>query len=202
MKMEYRFPPDPKAHKLLDHIGDLLSHFQRSRLDMMQLLADAANLIEKQFSLKQVCIAMRGSDGIYRYRVVVGCRPEIETAMRELGYTHEQVVDDNVYKGHVISKYTKIYLAEDKPWSEREKSTYDLPALIGMGRKSLDHFLEGDYTNIFILGRNDEILGWIEFNCTSSRKLLDVSSLRWIEFIGQVISAAVTSRSQSGAESS
>jgi len=148
--------------------------------------------------LKPVCIAMKGDDGIYRYRVLVDCKPQIETAMRELAYTYRQVIDDTVYKGYVISKYTKIYLAEDNPWPESEKGTYELPALIGMVRKSLDDLVEGDYTNVFILGKNDENLGWIEFNGTTTRKLPDVSSLQWIEFIGQIIATAVAFRPQGG----
>ena len=198
LKLEYRYPSNARAHKLLEQTGGLLTHFQRPRMDLQELLTDAANLIAKQFSLKPVCIAMKGDDGIYRYRVLVDCKPQIETAMRELAYTYRQVIDDTVYKGYVISKYTKIYLAEDNPWPESEKGTYELPALIGMVRKSLDDLVEGDYTNVFILGKNDENLGWIEFNGTTTRKLPDVSSLQWIEFIGQIIATAVAFRPQGG----
>jgi hypothetical protein len=198
MKMEYQHPSDLKVHKLRDQLSVLLAHIQKPAANLHEIMTEAANLIMRQFSLKQVCIAMKDDDGIYRYKVLVGCRPEVVVAMRKLEYSHEQVSDNTIYKGYMISKYTKIFLAEDNPWPDNEKETYDLPSLLGMSRKSLYDFVEGDYTNVFIFGRNDEILGWIEFNCTTTRKLLDATSLQWIEFIGQIIAVAVTFKHQGG----
>jgi hypothetical protein len=196
LKMEYQYPSDSKAHKLRDQLSVLLARVQRPTVDLQELMTDAANLILKQFSLKQVCIAMKGDDGIYRYKVLAGCRPDVAAAMRKLEYSYEQVSDNTTYKGYMISKYTKLFLAEESPWPDDEKETYDLPSLLGMSRRSLDDFVEGDYTNVFIFGRNDETLGWIEFNSTTTRKLLDAPSIQWIEFIGHIIAVAVTFKRQ------
>jgi len=46
------------------------------------------------------------------------------------------------------------------------------------------------------LGKNDEILGWIELAGTTTMKLPDMSAIRWIEFIGQIIAAAVAYQSK------
>ena len=197
-KREYQYPSDSKAHKLRDQLSVLLARVQRPAVDLQALMTDAADLILRQFSLTQVCIAMKGDDGMYRYKVLAGCKPNVVAAMKKLGYSHEQVSDNTIYKGYMISKYTKLFLAEDNPWPDDEKETYDLPSLLGMSRRSLDDFVEGDYTNVFIFGRNDETLGWIEFNSTTTRKLLDAPSIQWIEFIGQIIAVAVTFKSQGG----
>ena len=65
-----------------------------------------------------------------------------------------------------------------------------------MTRRSLDDCLEGDYIDTHILGKNDEILGWIELAGTTTMKLPDMSAIRWIEFIGQIIAAAVAYQSK------
>ena len=108
--------------------------------------------------------------------------------------THEQFTDAAVYKGYMVSKYTKVFLAEDNPWLDSEKEAFDLPSQLGTTRKSLEDYTEGDYTDIHILGKDDEILGWIEFTSTTSKRMLDMSSVRWIEFIGQIIAAALVSQ--------
>jgi len=200
LKTEYQYPSDSKVHKLRNQLSVLLAGVQRPAVDMQALMTDAANLILRQFSLTQVCIAMKNDEGIYRYKVLAGCKPDVVAAMRKLEYSYEQVSDNTIYKGYMISKYTKLFLAEDNPWPDNEKETYDLPSLIGMSRRSLYDFVEGDYTNVFILGRNDETLGWIEFNSTTTRKLLDAPSIQWIEFIGQIIAVAASFKGQGGKE--
>lgn len=198
MKLEYSFPTAGKTYKILDAVGGLLAHFQKPQLDMKELMMDAASVISKQLSLKAVGIGLRGSDGIFRYDVLVGYRPETEEVTRKLEYTYEQFTNP-VYKGYKISKYTKVFLSEDNPWLDSEKEAYNLPSLLGMVRRSLDDYLEGDYIDVHILGKNDEILGWIELAGTTTGKLPDLSAIRWIEFIGQIIAAAVATQPRGGA---
>ncbi len=191
MKLEYNFPASGKTYKILDQISGLLLHFQKPLMDLQELMTDAANLIAKQFSLKMVGIGLRESDGAYRYEVLVGYRPETEAVTRKLAYTYDTFTDASIYKGTMISKYTKVFLSEDNPWLDSETETYNLPSLLGMTRRSLDDYLEGDYIDTHILGKNDDLLGWIELAGTTTGKMPDVSAIRWIEFIGQIIAAAV-----------
>ena len=194
MKLEYNFPAAGKTYKVLDQISGLLAYFQKPQISLRELMTDAANLMAKQFSLKEVSIGLRQSDGNYRYEVTVGYRPETEAATKKLAYTYGQFMDATVYKGTMISKYTKVFLAEDNPWLDSEKEAYNLPSLLGMTRRSLDDYLEGDYIDTHILGRNDEIIGWIELAGTTTGKMPDMSAIRWIEFIGMIIGAAVASQ--------
>jgi hypothetical protein len=196
MKLEYNFPATGKTYRILDNIVGLLVHFQRQQVDMRELMTDAANLMSKLFSLKQVGIGMRGADGIFRFEALVGYRPETEAATRKLAYTQEQFADSSIYKGTMISKYTKVFLAEDNPWLESEREAFNLPSLLGMTRRSLDDCMEGDYIDTHILGKNGELIGWIELGGTTSGKLPDMAAIRWIEFIGQIIGAAAVVRSR------
>jgi len=194
MKRDYEFPAVDRTPRILDQMSSLLTHFQKPQIDLRELLTDAANLMAKQFSLKAVSIGLRGSDGIYRYEVMVGYRHETETASRKMAYTYEQFTDTTVYKGYTISKYTKVFLAEDNPWLESEREVFSVPSLLGTTRKSLEDYVEGDYFDVRILGKNDQILGWIEFARTITGKLPDMSSIRCIEVIGQIIAAAIVSQ--------
>jgi hypothetical protein len=196
MKLEYSFPAAGKTYKILDQIGELLVHFQKPQIDLRELMTDAANLMTKQFSLRSVGIGLKGSDGIFKYEVLVGYRPETEAVTKKLAYTYEQFNDVNIYKGTMISKYTKVFLQEDNPWLESEKEAYNQPSLLGMTRRSLDDYLEGDYIDTHILDKNDEVIGWIELAGTTTGKMPDVSAIRWIEFIGQIITAAVACQSK------
>jgi hypothetical protein len=194
MKLEYNFPAAGKTYRVLDQIGGLLVHFQKQQVDLRELMTDAANLISKQFSLKEVGIGLKASDGTYRYEVLVGYRPETEAVTRKLVYTYEQFTDASIYKGTMISKYTKVFLSEDNPWLDSEKDTYSTPSLLGMTRRSLDDYLEGDYLDTHIFGKNDELIGWIEFAGTTYGKLPDMSAIRWVEFIGRIIAAAAVTQ--------
>lgn len=196
MKLEYNFPAAGKTYKILDQMSGLLAHFQKPQMNLRELMTDAANLMAKQFSLKEVGIGLRESDGIYRYEVLVGYRPETEAATKKLAYTSGQFTDASIYKGTMISRYTKVFLAEDNPWLDSEKEAYNLPSLLGTTRRSLDDCLEGDYIDTHILGKNDDLLGWIELAGTTTGKLPDMSAIRWIEFIGQIIGAAVAYQSK------
>ncbi len=193
MKLEYGFPTAGKTYKILENIGQLLAHFQKSELDLQALMIDAANLMMRQFSLRTVAIGLRDPDGNYRYKALLGLRPETEAANRKITYTPEQFFDATVYKGTMISKYTKVFLAEDNPWLESEREAYNLPSLLGMTRRSLDDYMEGDYIDIHVLGKDEEVIGWIELSGTNTGKIPDVTALRWMEFIGQIIGAAVMS---------
>jgi hypothetical protein len=191
MKMEYSFPSTGRTYKVLDKLSGLLAQLRRPQVSLQELMTDAANIMVKHFSLKMAAIGLRGSDGIYRYEVLAGYRPDTEAATRKLEYTREQFSETSVYKGYMISKHTKVFLAEDNPWLESEREAYNLPSLLGMTRRSLDDYLEGDYINIHILGRNDDLLGWIELAGTTTGKLPDVTTIRWVEFIGQIIATLI-----------
>ncbi len=199
MKMEYNFPAAGKTYKILDQISSLLRQIQKPQPDLKELMADAGNLIMKQFSMRQVGIGLRCADGNYRYEVLLGYRADTEVANRSIVYTPEQFVDPKIYKGYMVSKYSKIFLAEDNPWLESEKEAYNLPSLLGGTRRSLDDYVEGDYIDIHILGTTDEILGWVELSGTTTGKLPDMAAIRWIEFIAQIIATAIIVHSRPSA---
>lgn len=195
MKLEYTHPAASRGDKILGLVGNLLDSLQNSRIDNRTFINDAANIIAKAFSLRTVAIGLRGRDGLYRYDTLVGYTPEAETVARKTAYTYDQFTDNDTYKGTKISKYTEILLAEDHPWTEEERNAYARPSLIGMKRRALDDYVEGDYIDTYILDSDGVPLGWIEVGGTTVGKLPSATAIKWIELIARVLAISITSNS-------
>lgn len=195
MKLDYLHGSRDKNERALEGILSLLSHFQKPQMDLNALLLDAANIIQKQLGIANVGIGLKNaSEGLFRYQVLVGFRQETEAIEKKLAYTEKQFSDDTEYKGTMISKISKLYLAEDLPYKEGEIESYDRSALLGMRRLSPSDSLEADYIDIWIQGVNGKLLGWIEISGTRTAKLPDVLTIRQIEIIASIIGAALVQR--------
>jgi len=161
-------------------------------LDVDKLLNEAAEFIQRQFGIDNVAIGLKDPrDGLYKYRAMVGFRDDALEAHKKIAYRKEQFFEDNEFHGVSISKYSRIYMAEDNVLTEAERGAYNRPALLGMKRKDSTDGLEGDYIDTGIYGRGDELLGWIEFSGTRSMKLPDIVTIRGVETIASIIAAAI-----------
>ena len=195
MKLDYSFSHGDPTQKVVDGLLAIVSDSLKSKCDMGKLTMEAANLIHRLFGVREVAIGLKStSDGLYRYKVMVGIRGDAEQAMRRCVFKKSDFEDSDRYKGSPISKYTKIYLAENKPFTEEERATYSRPILLDSPRKSWMESLEGDYLNINIYGRDMEFIGFIELSGLRSGLLPDANTIRWVELIGQVIGAGLTTQ--------
>ena len=195
MKLDYLHGAKDKNERALEGILSLLSHFQKQQMDLNALLFDAANIIQKQLGIANVGIGLKSaSDGLFRYQVLVGFRQGTEAAEKKLAYTEKQFSDDTEYKGTMIGKISKLYLAEDLPYKNDEILSYDRAALLGMRRLSPSDSLEADYIDTWIQGVNGRLLGWIEISGTRTGKLPDTLTIKLIEVIASIIGAALVQR--------
>jgi hypothetical protein len=191
-RMDYTFASGDLASRGLDALHKLCSHLCVPSVDVKALCEEAATLIVKQFSLRDATIGLRSDkDGLFRYEVVVGMKKETEDAIRKLVYSEDDFLSDKEYKGVTISKYTRLYLAEDSPYADTEKDTYNHPVLLSSRRRSLTESLEGDYVDVHILGEKEELLGWIEMSGTRTGKLPDIHTIRWVEMISRILAVAL-----------
>jgi len=133
-------------------------------------------------------------DGLYRYEVMVGARADAEKAFRRIAYTADDFRENSKYKGTSLSKYSKLFLAEDSPYADGEKDSYSRPILLGMKRGSMTESLEGDYLDVHIYGMEDDLVGWIELSGTKTGNIPDVTTIRWVELISKIIGTAITSQ--------
>ncbi len=192
LKFEYSHTLKDQTQKALESIQDLLAHFTKPVLDLNELMAEVAETLRKQFGIDNVAIGLKSAeDGKYRYVVNSGLREEAVQNRAKIAYTLDDFYKDGAYNGTFISKYSKVYLAEDNEYKDIERMAYNRPLLLGLKRRSLNDSLEADYIDSLILGLNEELLGWIEISGTRTGKLPDAVTIRWAETAAAIISVAI-----------
>lgn len=192
IKFDYSHGIRDPTQKALEGLQSLLSHFQDSHMDIDKFLNEAAEFIWRQLGIDNIAIGLRDpKDGLYRYRAMVGFRDDAMEAHKRIAYKKEQFFEDGEFHGVKISKYSRIYLAEDNVLTEAERSAYNRPGLLTIKRKDPTDSLEGDYVDTGIYGSGDELVGWIEISGTRTMKLPDVTTIRWVEAIASIIAAAL-----------
>jgi hypothetical protein len=191
LKMEYLYNHKDWASRTLDKLLSILIRFQENDLELMALLQDIADTINRQFWIKEVTIGLKDADGKYRYKVMCGLREDAWQAHKKLAYTLEEFTDPKYYKGRRVSKLTKVFLAEDVPFKEDEIDTFTRPILLKAKRVTAEDSIEGDYLDVHIIGKKGEIEGWIEISGTKDGKFPDSVALRWIEVFALIIGTAL-----------
>jgi len=161
--------------------------------DSRQLVDYSAKLIFKQFHIKEVAIGLRSSsDGRFRYVAMQGMRANIWAQHTGLSYGHDSFFSNSKYKGTLISKLTKLLLAEDEPYDEVEKKTYNEHLMRSSKRRTPDDSIEGDYLDTLIYGIDGGLIGWIEISGTWDDKLPSASAIRAIEIIANLMGIALS----------
>ncbi len=192
VKFDYSHGVRDHTQKALEGVQNLLSNLQSPKVDIEKMFNEAAQLIWRQFGIDNVAIGLRSKeDGLYRYKVMAGFREDALAAHKKIVYKKEQFFDSTEFHGVKISKYSTMYMAENNILTEAEKEAYNRPGLLAQSRKDLTDSLEGDYIDVGIYGRNDDLVGWIEISGTRTMKLPDVTTIRWVEVIASILAAAL-----------
>ena len=191
LRAAYLYGPRDPTRRMLDKLQSMIAQFRESDLKLTKLLQDVADTVNRQFWLKEVTIGLKDEDGKYRYKVMCGLRPDAWKAHQELAYTPEEFSDPRYYKGRQLSRYTKLFLAEDKPFVDGEEDTFTRPILLKAKRATVDDCIEGDYLDIHIFGGKGDLVGWIEISGTKDGKFPDPVALRWIEVLALMIGTAL-----------
>ncbi len=190
-----RYDHDKDANtRSLESVQELLALARKPEFDVHAMIQRAAETMHQQFRLRWIAIGLRGSDGAYRYDALVGFREDVAEKRRNQSFRKSDFLEDSRYKGWSISNQTRLYLEEDKPYSEGAEATFNRPMLMKARRRSTEDSLEADYIDIHIYGLADDLLGWIESSGTITGKLPDISTIRWMEAIASVIGAALMRR--------
>jgi hypothetical protein len=192
MKTDYSRGIKDHTEKVLESMTDLCRKAEQPNADVRAILKEAAELVSKRFGIAAVSIAVRNPvDKLFRYEAVVGVGEEAVAEFNRLVYTEEQVTDENTYKSHTISDFTKLYLDEDHPYAPGEESSYNRPGLLDMKRRSITDSLEADYLDVYFRGKYGDLLGWIEMSGTRLRKLPDTMTIKWVELLACYLSVAI-----------
>jgi len=192
LRLDYSSMHREPTARTVEAMCALMNYFHKPQIDTRKMMEEAAAQIQKLFSVREVGIGLKSpTDGIYRYEVLLGHRPDAEAATRRIQYTEADLWDDKKYKSTIISKLTRLFLAEDSPYTNNEKDSYSRPFMLQSKRTSLDESVEGDYIDVIIPGLGGETLGWIEISGTRIGKLPDPMAIRWIEALATMIGTAI-----------
>jgi hypothetical protein len=195
LRTEYTNAYKDKSHTMAEGIQAIVSHFHRPNINVFDMVQDAGDVIYRQLNMATVGIGLMDPDGFFRYKILIGFKSDAEGARRKIAYRREEFFGSGDYKGYPMSRYTWLYLAEDKPWSKEDEKGYNRPTLLGMKRMSLTDSVEGDYIDTHIYGVGDDLLGWIEVEGTKTGTIPNAFALRQIELIGMIIGGAIVCQS-------
>lgn len=195
MWLAYQYACNNPANERTDCVHELITKLADPDIDMHMFLQEAADMINAKLTIKEVTIGLRSaSDGLYRYEVMSGLSDSEWEAHKGLAYKHEDFYSNDVYKYMQISRYTRLLLAEDNPYANGEEATYERELMLQSRRKSLDDAIEGDYLDICIFGKGDDLLGWVEISGMENGRFPDAETIKCLELFASVIGVALARR--------
>jgi hypothetical protein len=192
MWLDYQYACTNPTGERIDCVHHLIDDLADPKLDMRAFLQETADTIRNKIGVKEVTIGIKSAtDGKYRYEVMSGLHEDNWDAHKQLEYGFEEFFSQDIYKFMQISKYTRLYLAEDNPYDKDEEGTFHRDLMLQSARKSLDDTIEGDYIDVLIQGKGEELLGWIEISGMQNGKFPDAQTLKCIELLATVIGVAL-----------
>lgn len=195
MWLDYQRATSDPANERIECIHGVLDKFVDPDLDINAILQETANTIATKLFINEVTIGLKDpDDGLYKYVVMHGLEDSEWEAHKTLSYTREQFDSQEVYKFKEISKHTRLYLAEDNPYGAGEDATYSKELMLKSSRKSIEDAIEGDYLDTMIYGKNDELLGWIEYSGMNNGKFPDGQTIKCIELVVSGIAIVLSLR--------
>jgi len=192
LKMDYSVGSVDPSMKVAERILRLFEEMQGKRMSVRYILDEAGKIINQYLKIREVIIGLKSpKDGKYRYEVFIGMRKNSEVAFKKLEYNYDDFLENEKWKHYKISKFTEIFFAEDEPFVPGEEAVYNRPMLLNLKRDSVDQSVEGDYIESFMIGLDNEMVGWIEISGTKDNKLPSASTIKWIELIAQILAVYV-----------
>jgi len=192
LKAEYMAGTKDASVRGLDAVHALLMDLYQPGMSADELVKKVARMVFTQFNLREVSVGLRCEDGLYRYVAQHGMRAEVWAAHQKLVYNDQELFDPKKYKYTSISKYTRLFLAEDEPYDDDERGTYSEHLSTKSVRRSPKDSKEGDYLDFLILGPKEEVLGWIETSGTWDGRIPDARTIRSIEIMASLVGLALT----------
>jgi hypothetical protein len=191
LRLDYLYSHKDQNQKSLDTAHALFDNLMKQSMNLDVFMNEVVNTVRRKFWIREVTIALLDrSDMKFHYRYQSGLRNENWAEHLKLSYSSDQYRSET-YKAREISKQTLVYLAEDNPYAEGEEGTVNRPIMMESKRISIDESIEGDYFDTSIPGKNGEVVGYIEFSGTTSGKMPDAMTLKWIELIASVAGVAL-----------
>jgi len=193
VKKKYSPIPKDEFERIIIGIENFFSYANSNKNTLESILNQASRTIYRLMSFKEIGIVIKSKkDGQFRYAILLGYRKEAEMANKELVFSeNDDLENPNVFPHIDIGTRSEFHLAEYIDVEGVKSTAYNRPSELSVERKSFDDFMEGDYIDIDIRGKNDELLGWIELGRSKDGKLPSRSTVFWVELIANILSLII-----------
>lgn len=175
-------------------IESLLARINGRKETRESILDETVRTIHRAFDFQSITIALRDSDGMYRYKVASGVSAESKKALLSICYSEADILDESTYPHTSISDITKFFMSENEPYEPGEVMAFSRPKMLSQTREHPDDMLSGDYIDFLLRNRSDEIIGYIEVGEPRSNKLPKRSEIKWLELIATLLGGALCDR--------
>ena len=188
----YSSGTDTDNEELLDGIRDYMDKVKGPNETIETMMHEAAVFVEAFTQFKEVSIAVKGTDGLYHYVATVGFNKEAEATRKKFAMTLKEARDISIYRPVRICRASEFYLSEKKPWRPGNEVMFNRPNLLGMPRQRPDDMIEGDYVEVQIIGKDRELLGWIDASGTMNGRLPKRDIIIQMEFFASCLSLVLS----------
>lgn len=172
----------------------LLGYINDRRKTTQSILEETVRLIHRSFGFQSLSVALRDSDGNYRYKAVTGLSSESKNVLLSLCYSRSDILEESTFPHTSVSDITKFFMSENEPYQPEEVMTFFRPKMLAQTRQHPDDMLPGDYIDFFFRNRSNEIIGFIEVGETRSGKLPEANTIIWLELIATLLGIAICGR--------
>ena len=196
IREKYSSIPQNESEMIVDAVRMFATELVETD-DTDLVIQNAGELIFSLFGFKEVLIGLREENGLFTYKEILGHSKRAEEAIVEAEYKIEEMSCSEDFPCTRVSNICEMCLKEDLPDDEREARQFNLPADLEKERISLEDMMEGDYLDVFIYGKDDEMLGWIEVSYPSNGKFPSRETVRGLELLSSILGIALSRMSLS-----
>ena len=189
IRERYSSIPQNESEMIVDAIRMFNEEMLGTR-DIDRILQEAGELVFSLFGFKEVLIGLKEENGLFRYKVILGHSKKAEDAIVEAEYEIEEMSCSEDFPCVMVSNQSEFCFKEDLPDNEREVRQFNRPADLSNERKNLEDMMEGDYLDVFIYGKDDKMIGWIEVSYPSNGKFPSREAVRGLELLASTLGVA------------
>jgi len=191
LKSRYRLLPRDDNEKVIDAVLKFWLQILDGKMSRKSMLQEVAGVIHRSLMYQEIAIAVKDpKDDLYRYEVIMGFTKDVVDVMQTQVFCEAEVRAFDRLPGVKVSKLIELTISE-APQKAGDEAQFNRPMLAAVPRKTDDEFTFGDYMNIYILGRDDEMLGYIEVSGPRDGKLPTGNRMKALELLAITVGIAL-----------
>ncbi len=191
LKSRYRQVPRDDNEKLIDALLKFWQQILDGKTSRKSMLQEVAGVIHRSLMFQEIAIAVKDpKNDLYRYEAIVGFTKDVVEVMQTQVFSEAEVRTFDRLPGIKVSRLIEFTISE-APQKAGEETQFNRPMLAAVPRKTDDEFTFGDYMNVYILGRNDELLGFIEVSGPRDGKMPSGNRMKGLELLASMAGVAL-----------